>query len=179
MKSLIVIGVLLITSITAYAQATKPGTYFVKEAVLEVRLGPNATAPVTNRIYRGQKVEVFEVKSGWVRVSKFYDGVVEGQSGKVARWVLATALSASAPPELPQPSLPSDPRIAKGAFPKAGEYSLTEQDLLVLHKGAIKFLNAGKCSHVEYGDKSTNKPNTYYINCGGPTNMFFTPSDVQ
>ena len=81
MKWLILIGLLLITSITAYAQATRPGTYFVKEAVLEERLGPNATAPVTNRIYRGQKVEVFEVKSGWVRVSKFYDGFVEGQSG--------------------------------------------------------------------------------------------------
>jgi len=55
MKSLIVIGLLLITSVTVYAQATRPGTYFVKEAALEVRLGPNATAPVTNRIYRGQR----------------------------------------------------------------------------------------------------------------------------
>lgn len=88
MKALILIGVLLVASASAYAQATKPGTYFVKEAVLQVRLGPSATAPVTNRIYRGQKVEVFEVKSGWVRVSKFYDGFVEGQSGKVARWFL-------------------------------------------------------------------------------------------
>jgi hypothetical protein len=178
MKSLTTTGLLLLVSISAQAQATKPGIYFVREAPLDERLAPSTTAPVTNRIYRRQKVDVFEVKDGWARVSKFYDGSVEGQIGRVARWVPAAGLSATKPAEMIQPSLPSDARIDKDAFPKVGESGLTEQDVRLLHRGAIKLLNSGKCSRVEYGDKSTSKPNTYYVNCGG-LNIFFTPSDVE
>ena len=163
----------------AFAQATKPGTYYVKESVLEERLAPSANGSVTNRIYRQQKVEVFEIKSGWARVSKYYDGAIEGKSGQVARWVPASGLSSSRPAELPQPYLPTDSRIAKDALPKVGQNGLTEQDVQILYKGAVKFLNAGNCARVEYGDKSTSKANTYYINCGGPTNIFFTPADVR
>jgi len=162
----------------AFAQATKPGSHYVKESVLEERLAPSNSSNVTNRIYRSQKVEVFEIKNGWARVSKYYDGAVEGKSGQVARWVLASGLSTNQPAELKQPSLPADPRIAKDALPKVGQSGLTEQDVQVLHKGALKYLNSGKCSRVEYGDKSTSKANTYYINCGGP-NIFFTPADVK
>lgn len=78
---------------------------------------------------------------------------------------------------MPQPFLPTDARIAEDAFPKVGG-RLTEQDVRLLYKGAIKFLNSGKCSRVEYGDKSISKQNAYYVNCGGP-NIFFTPSDVE
>lgn len=171
--------ILLLFSNIAFAQATKPGTYYVKETVLKERLAPSATASVTNRIYRRQKVVVFEIRNGWARVSKYYDGAVEGKGGQVARWVPASGLSFSQPAEFPQPSLPTDPRIAKDALPKVGEHGLTEQDVQVLYKGALKFLNLGKCTRVEYGDKSTSKANTYYINCGGPTNLFFTPADVR
>ena len=179
MKSLILASLLLMAWSSAHAEATKPGTYFVEKTVLEERLGPSATAPLTNRLYRTQKVEVFEVKDGWARVSKYDDGAVEGLSGQVARWVLADGLSATKPADLPQPSLPSDPRISKDAFPKIGESGLTEKDLLILHQGAIKLLNSGRCSRVELGDKSVSKPDTYYVNCAGPKNIFFTPSDVR
>lgn len=162
----------------AFAQVTKPGTYYVTEGVLEVRLAPSATGSVTNRIYRRQKVEVLEVKSGWARVSKYYDGAVESKSGRVARWVLASGLSSSRPAELPQPTLPSDPRIAKDAFPKVGQSGLTKHDVQLLYKGALKHLNSEKCARVDYGDKSVSKANTYYINCGGP-NIFFTAADVR
>ena len=179
MKKLSLAILILAVSGIAFAQATKPGTYYVKESVLEERLAPNATGSVTNRIYRQQKVEVFEIKSGWARVSKYYDGAVEGKNGQVASWVLARGLSSSRPAELPQPSLATDPRIAKDALPKVGQNGLTEQDIQVLYKGAVKFLNAGKCARVEYGDKSTSRANTYYINCGGSANIFFTPTDVR
>jgi hypothetical protein len=162
----------------AFEQATKPGTYYVTKNVIEEYLVPSATGGVTNRIYRHQKVEVFEVKSGWARVSRYYDGDVEGKSGQVARWILASGLSSSQPAELPQPTLPSDPRLAKDAFPKVGHSGITEQDVQLLYKGALKYLNSGSCTRVEYGDKSTSKANTYYINCGGP-NIFFTAADVQ
>lgn len=161
-----------------FAQVTKPGTYYVTESVLEEHLAPSTTGSVTNRIYRRQKVEVFEVKSGWARVSKYYDGAVERKSGQVARWVLAKGLSSSQPAELPQPTPPSDTRIAKDAFPKVGQSGLTEQDVQLLYKGALKHLNSGKCQRVDYGDKSTSKVNTYYINCGGP-NILFTAADVR
>ena len=168
---------LLALSGVAFAQATTPGTYYVQENVLEERLAPSAAGRVTNRIYQRQKVEVFEVKRGWARVSDYYDGFVEGKNIQVARWVLASGLSSSQPTELPQPTIPSDPRIAKDAFPKVGQNGLIEQDVQLLNKGALKYLNSGKCARVEYGDKSTNKMSTYFINCGGP-NIFFTAVDV-
>ena len=73
MKKALVVAVVLAISGGSFAQATKPGAYYVKETVLEERLAPSTDGSVTNRIYRGQKVEVFEIKDGWARVSKFYD----------------------------------------------------------------------------------------------------------
>ncbi len=178
MKKLTLGFFLLALSGIASAQVIAPGTYYVKENVLEERLAPNAEGKVTNRIYVGQKVEVFEEKNGWARVSKFYDGVAESKRGQVARWVLASGLSSSQPAEPPQTLLSPDPRIAKDAFPKVGQSGLTEQDVQLLNKGALKYLNSGKCARVEYGDKSTSKANTYYVNCGG-SNMFFTAADVR
>jgi uncharacterized protein YgiM (DUF1202 family) len=179
MKKKLTIGIfLLLFSVTAFAKATKSGTYYVKENVLEERLAPSAKGRITNRIYRSQKVEVFEIKNAWARVSKYYDGAVEGKSGQVARWVLASGLSSSQAAKIQKPNFSSDPRIAKDAFPKVGENGLTERDVRILYKGALKYLNSGKCSYVEYGDKSTSKPNTYYINCSG-RNIFFKAADVQ
>ena len=87
------------------AQATGPGIYFVTVTVLEERLEPDPDGAITNRIYTGQKVDVFELKNGWARVSPFYDGEVEGKSGQVARWVLASGLSVSRLPTKPQPKI--------------------------------------------------------------------------
>jgi hypothetical protein len=179
MKRLITTSLLVTFSGVAFAQATKPSSYYVKENVLEERLAPSNKGNVTNRIHRGQKVEVFELKNDWARVSKYYDGSVEGQNGQVARWVLAAGLSTKQPEELKQPDVPNDPRIAKDAFPKVGQSGLTEQDIQILYKGALKHLNSGQCARIGYGDKSTSKANTYYINCGGPANIFFTSAEVQ
>ena len=177
MKSFITLTLLCTAGLTAFAQATKPGTYYVKVPVLDERLEPSVKGSSTNKIYLRQKVDVLEIKGDWARVSKYYDGEVEGKPGKVARWVLAEGLSAKAPKEPPQPAAPKDPRIAKNAIPKVGEGGLTEKDVEILNQGALKFLNSGKCTKVEFGDKSTSKPNTYYINCGGP-NIFFKPSEL-
>ncbi len=146
--------------------------------VLEEHLSPNATGNITNRIYQNQKVEVFEVKNGWARVSEYYDGVVEGKSGQIARWVITSGLSATKPIEDPNTSVPSDPRISQDAFPKVGHNGVTEDDIQILYKGALKNLDSGKCAHVEYGDKSSSKTDTYYINCGS-SNIFFTKTDIQ
>ena len=160
-----------------FAKEFKTGTYFVIETVLEERLAPNPKGKITNRIYRQQKVDVLEVKGVWARVSKYYDGEVEGEKGQVARWVLIKGLSTTRPSDLAQPTIKSDPRILKDAIPKVGKNGLNENDIRILYKGATKLLNSGQCANVEYGDKSVSKPNTYYVNCGGP-NIFFTPSDL-
>jgi hypothetical protein len=177
MKSSVVFAVALLVPCFSYAQASTPGTYYVAEPVLEERLAPSSGGSSTNRIYLRQKVEVFELKDGWARISKYYDGSAEGKSGQIARWVRASGLSPSQPKEPDQPTLPSDPRIAKDAIARVGQGGLTAEDVQILHKGALKFLNSGQCSQIEYADKSTSKANTYYVNCGGP-NLFFTPADL-
>lgn len=167
----------LFASSTVQAQATQSGGYFVKDKVLEERLGPQATASVTNKIYLQQKVEVYEIKNGFARVSKYYDGDVEGKQGQVARWVLAAGLSSTKPALPAQPKFQDDSRIEKDAIPVVGEGGLNKKDVEILHKAANKYLNSGKCSKVVMADKSVSKPNTYYINCGGP-NLFFTPGEL-
>ena len=151
---------------------------YVGTASLEEHLGPSHDAKVTNKIYKNQKIEIYEEKAGWSRVSEYYDGEVEGVNGKVARWVETAALvdSKLADDQL-SPSY-SDPRIDKDAIPKVGQKGLTELDVRTLYAGAIKFLNNGLCLKIEYADKSVDKPGVYYVNCGGE-NVFFTPQDVS
>jgi hypothetical protein len=179
-RTFLVIGTLLFAGM-AWGQATGPGSYYVKVDVLDERLGPKESAKSTNRLYKGQRLDVFEVRSGWARVSQYYDGAIEGLSGQVATWVKASGLSAKEPtkPPTPEPENPRDSRIAAGAIPQPGERGLTKKDIEILTKGALQFLNQGRCTQVEYADKSVSKPNTYYVNCGGPTNIFFTPNDLK
>lgn len=77
----------------AFAEATSPGIFVVNTATLNVRLAANTSGKVADRLFSGQKVEVFEVRDGWARVSPYYDGQSEGLAGNVARWVFATHLS--------------------------------------------------------------------------------------
>lgn len=178
MKKFFAFAISLAATVSAVAQASKPGTYYVKEPMLEERLGPSKSAPVANKIYLRTKVDVLEVKGDWARVSKYYDANPEEKGSLVARWVSSNGLSQVQPKEPPQPKLVWDSRVDKDAIPKIGIDGLSSTDVEILHKATIKFLNSGKCSRIELADKSTSKPNTYYINCGGP-NIFFTPSDVQ
>jgi hypothetical protein len=161
----------------ASAGVDGPGTYYVSAKQTAERLGPSSDATVTNTIYRQQKVDVFEVRRGWARVSKFYDGQSEGMSGEVvARWVSVGDLAKVRPADLPQPKIATDPRIQ--GLPKVGDDGLTERDVRILYEGARHFLETGQCSRVEYGDKDQDATDRYYINCGGPQNLFFTPADL-
>ena len=94
----------------------------------------------------------------------------------MARWVSAKHLSTHRPADLAQPKLKKDPRIT--GLPKVGDHGLTKRDVQILHRGAKHFVESGKCQKVEYGDKSTSKRNTYYVNCGEPRNRFFTPASI-
>ena len=170
-----VIGTLLLSGST-FAEAITPGSYYVTASVLNERLAPHPNAKISNRLYHQHRVDVFEVKNGWARVSKYYDGTLEGLQGQVARWVSAKHLSSNRPADLPQQKLSSDPRIQ--GIPKVDQGGLTKQDVLILYRAAAHYLDTGQCKHIEYGDKSVSKANTYYLNCGGHRNLFFTAADL-
>lgn len=173
MLNKIVFSVLILLGAAANAATPK----YVGTASLEEHLGPSHDAKVTNKIYKNQKLEIYEDKAGWSRVSEYYDGEVEGVNGKVARWVESAALVDSRMEDNQISPSYSDPRIEEGAIPKVGQHELSESDIRTLYAGAIKFLNNGRCSKIEYADKSVDKPGVYYVNCGDE-NVFFTSQDV-
>ena len=158
-------------------EATSPESYYVTSQSLNVRLAPNGTAPVTNKLYRQQQVEVFELKGNWARISKYYDGRVEGIPKQVGRWVFLPHLSKIRPEDMSQPLVVSNSGIKKNAIPKAGQDGITDGDVQIMYRAANHYLKSGRCNNVEYADKSLSKANTYYLNCGGP-NLFFKPSDI-
>lgn len=154
----------------ATAQASKAGSYYVVVPVLEERSAPNGA--IVNRIYRGQRVDVTDIRGGWARVTGLQHD---------PRWVVAAGLSSKKPKDLPQKASPAakDVRIAPDAIPKVGQGGMTQRDVDILWRGAAYMLKTGKCSRVEYGDKSGSRPGTYYVNCGGPQNVFFTERDIK
>ena len=88
MKFLIITLCLLLFAVSE-AKVVAGESYYVKANQLSVRLGPQITAKKTNILYKDNKVDVLEVKDGWARISKYYDGLLEGESGEIARWVSA------------------------------------------------------------------------------------------
>lgn len=179
-RHLIGMGLLCLSCNFADAAALKTGLYYANETIVDAHTNPNLKAPVVNKHFRRDSLNVYELKNGWVRVTKYYrsTGLSAPEGQVIAEWVQATKLSPTIPSELKQPNVPNDPRIAKDAFPKVGESDLTTKDILILHKGAQKFLNSGVCTHVEFGDSDYRGHNRYYVNCGG-ANIFFTPSDLR
>lgn len=149
---------------------------YVITEVAEERLGPDASATVTNKVYRGQAVKVYETTNGWARVSEYYEGRVEGRSGRIARWIASAALANERPAVAKALNIPPDPRIHLTRVPGGG---LNERDVLTLHAAARYFLETGRAKGIEDGDKSLSKPGTYYLNFSGETqNTFFRPSDI-
>ena len=102
MKSLAIVLTFTVLSvpITALAQggpaeAIRTGAAYVTANRLNVRLAPSPSGKITNVLDRGQKVNVLEVQGEWARISRYYDGSIEGVSGGVARWVSTKYLSHS------------------------------------------------------------------------------------
>jgi hypothetical protein len=166
--------------IPAAAHASE--TRFVTADSIDVRLCPAITCPVTNRLYKRQQVEVFERRDGWARISREYDGAVEGLHGRrVARWVPAKHLSIERPAELVQPAPTADlvdPRIE--FLPKVGDNGLTVADVTLLRRYAVSLLRSGACAAIDDGDRSVGMPGTYWVHCKGePRNRFFRAEDVR
>lgn len=150
-------------------------------APMDVRVGPwpSSTAPVVDHLSRGDAVEVLEEKKGWARISPFQPPEEEGLKGrrKVARWVPLRHLSKEKPAPLPVFAC-EHPDIAPGALPRGGPgHGITVEEVVVLCRGARHLLETGRCTRVEYGDKSLSRPGSFFVNCGGE-NLFFTETDL-
>jgi len=164
------------TSPSRRAPKSALGTCYVTANEAPVRVAPRSTAPITNVLYRQQRVEVSEVQGKWARVSEYYNGRAEGLSGPAARWVSTSHLARTRPDDLQQPEFPDDPRI--DGLPNVGDHGLTQRDVQVLYAAALYYLESERFKRIEYGDKSTHRPGFYYLNSGGPTNHFFRPQDI-
>ncbi len=163
---------------------------------------PDTACPIVGRLYFREAAEALERHGNWVRVSKYYvdpgcafsgraDYVREGDrscsqhhgyraDGAFAEWIHADFLSAVRPKPKPQPKFTAelmDPRIQ--GIPEVGEGGNTERDILILRKGALKLLKSGRCSLIEYGDRSTNRQGYYFVYCGSSQNIYFTAADVE
>ncbi|PKG39734.1 SH3 domain-containing protein [Psychromonas sp. Urea-02u-13] len=150
----------------SFAEATKSGDYYVSANRLSVRLGPSTTASITNALNRKQKVEVFEVKNGWARVSKYYNGSIEGEIGQVARWVSAKYLSYTKPTD----AFTNNTQLEK-SIKNSDNYSQYRKNFILV---SDKLIKQGRCSIADYKEmggwvrSTTHKPKPmYFTYCDG------------
>ncbi|MCH7958761.1 MAG: SH3 domain-containing protein [Candidatus Hydrogenedentes bacterium] len=157
------------------AQSKKSGderVVYVVSEFAEERSAPNTSAEVINRSYRGQSLTVYESVNGWDRVTA---------DGFQARWVEHRLLSADrlpAPSKFVIPAEYRDSRIAAGAIPEAAGNGLSEEDVLLLWRGAKYMLVKGRCNRVDYADKSVSRVGTYFVQ-EGYRNIYFTEADLR
>jgi len=150
MKYIFTILITLFIIPSAYAGATSPGDYYVSPATLNVRLAANKTGKIINKIYKKQKVEVFEVKGDWARISQYYDGATDGVSGNVARWVAAEYLN----------NILHRPVEVKAEIKKANVHSSVAKAIKlsddfskyqnVFVSASEKLINAGDCQLADF-----------------------------
>lgn len=165
-STLVIAGLLACSA--AFAQVKGPGTYYVVVEKTDERLEPAASGQSTNVLRKRQAVNVLEVKGQWARVTKFYDGGVEGVAGQVARWVAVKDLSATRPPE--ETAAKDEPELAK---------LLTGSDDFARHRKAFikasqDLVDRRQCTAQDFKDiggwsRSTNFPSkpVYFTYCGG------------
>lgn len=138
-----------------------------REAFVATIEAPQYDAPdgkTVNTLYRNQRVEIFEVRGEWVRVTP---------DGFNARWIRQTELS-----DTPLGDVDAaagmrnvDPRLK--AIPKVGEYGHTTADVKVLREAALQLLDSRECVQIADANKSVTVDGVYYLSCGEPFNRFF------
>ena len=158
------------TASTVLAEARSPGGFVVSADSLNVRLAANETGKVTDKLFQQEKVEVFEVRNGWARISEYYDEEINGLSTKVARWVFATHLSA------PRPT------VKKATANSPIVNAIKSSDDLEMHLDIFawaseELINSGECKLSDFEDiggwwrSVDHKPRpVYYTYCGGSIN---------
>ncbi len=166
---------------TVFAAASSPGAYVVTTGQLNVRLAPNKSGKVKAVLKRGEKIQVLEIRNGWARISRYYDGASEGLSGEVAHWVSAKEhLLAKLPGEEKieeieeiEEKIIVNPAIAK-AIKSSDDLEKYQNRFMVVSE---KLINAGTCKLSDFEDiggwwrSPDHKPRlVYYTYCGGGAN---------
>ena len=158
------------TASTAFAEARSPGGFVVSADSLNVRQAANQTGKVTGKLYQQEKVEVFEVKNGWARISEYYDEKVNGIPTKVARWVSASHLSAPRPTG--KKATANSPIV--NAIKSSDDLAM-HQDFFV--RVSEELIHSGECKLSDFEDiggwwrSVDHKPRpVYYTYCGGSIN---------
>lgn len=159
----------------ATERAAGIGTFWVSGDQATEHSSPGGA--VVNRIYYRQGLIGYERRDGWLRTT---------QEGYTPRWTRLSQLTEAEPPEKPVyagPAAYADDRIAPDAIPNPGESGLTRADVDIIRKGAKMILQTrADCSRIELGDKSVNRPNTYFVMCavgGSVQNVFFTRAEAE
>lgn len=80
------------------------------------------------------------------------------------------------PPAKAVPKAAEPPKIF--GLPRVGEGGATAEDVELLQRAARKFLDDGRCSRIDYGDRSMSRPGWYIISCDG-RNIAFTREDIE
>ncbi|MEX0605783.1 MAG: SH3 domain-containing protein [Marinobacter sp.] len=169
MRNLIIaVLISIIAAPFAQAEVESAGDYYVTADRLNVRLAPDASGKATNSLSQRQKVTVFEVKDGWARISRYYDGSVEALSGDVARWVFGKYLSTERPAEAPNQNSP----IAV-AIKSSDDFSKYRGVFVAASEQLIK---SGTCKLGDFKEmggwwsSTSYKPKpVYFTYCGGMT----------
>lgn len=74
------------------------GYYYVNADSLNARYEPKKTGELSYKLYKREKIKVYEVKNGWARLGEYF----EGQNGKqYATWTYTKYLSKKAPKKDP------------------------------------------------------------------------------
>lgn len=164
----LILWVLVAYTGIAFAEPTETGFYYVDSALLDVRLGPNLDAPVSNRLKKGQKIKVFDVENGWARISEYYDGSIEGQPGKVAMWVNYLNISKATRRDNANQFSMSQ---LEDALKASDDFDRNKDALLKVSK---KLIESGRCSLAEFKSlggwvrSTTHRPKViYFTYCGG------------
>ncbi len=146
-----------------------PGIYFVSTETIDVKLGTSDNSKITNTLYEGAKVEVMEIKNGWGRISKYYNGAIESSSGQVARWVEMIKLSSE---RLKENSI-SGKKITslEIAIKSSDNFSSYKNVMLDISQ---KLINQGRCTLADYREMGgwmrsyNHKPKPiFFTYCGG------------
>lgn len=144
------------------------GNYVVTSRKLNVRLAPNKNGVIANTLSKGQRVEVFEFKDGWARISRSYDGEAEGLTGTVARWVVEEDISTNFYPE--NKKVKTDSAI-ENAIKSSEDFSKYQS---IFISASEKLIKSGKCNLGDFKEmggwwrsSSHNPKPIYFTYCGG------------
>ena len=146
------------------------GEAYVTVDRLNVRLSPSPSGEITNALGIGQRVDVFESRDGWARISRYS---AEGKTGTMtARWVAFKYLSKSKPAPRAVPfSLPATP-LAK-AIKGSDDFHKYRSEFFTAAK---KLISQRRCSLADFKEmggwmRSTSRKSTYFTYCGGMSNI--------